>query len=120
MKWLTGSPTMKIAIPTKSDKGLEDIVSDVFGRAKTFTILEICDGSVVNVEVVDNTAFGYKHGAGPIAVKMLADKNVNAVAARELGVGASTLLEMNKIEKIKLKANITLQEVVPNILKELS
>ena len=51
---------MKIAIPTKSNKGLEDIVSDVFGKAKTFTILEVCDGSVINVETVDNPADALK------------------------------------------------------------
>ena len=110
---------MKIAIPTKSDKGLEDIVSDVFGKAKTFTILEVYDGSVINVETVDNPASGYAHGAGPIAVKMLTEKNVEAVAAKELGVGASTLLEMNKIKKLKVKAGIPVKETVPGIIKEL-
>ena len=110
---------MKIAIPTKSDKGLEDTVSDVFGKAKTYTILEVCDGSVIKVETIDNPASGYKHGAGPIAVKMLADKNVEAVAVKELGVGASTLLEMNKIRKLKVKAGISVKKAVPSIIKEL-
>ena len=110
---------MKIAIPTKSNKGLEDIVSDVFGKAKTFTILEVCDGSVINVETVDNPASGYKHGSGPIAIKMLTEKNVKAIAARELGIGASTLLEMNKIRKLKVKAGISVKEAVPNIIEEL-
>jgi predicted Fe-Mo cluster-binding NifX family protein len=110
---------MKVAIPTKSDKGLEDIVSDFFGKAKTYTILEVSDGSVINVETIDNPASDYKHGSGPIAVKMLSEKNIKAVAARELGVGASTLLEMNKIRKIKIKAGIPVKEAVPSIIKEL-
>ena len=110
---------MKIAIPTKRDKGLEDIVSNVFGKAKTYTILEVCDGSVINVETLDNPASDYKHGSGPIAIKMLAEKNVKAVAARELGVGASTLLEMNKIKKIKIKSGIPVKKAVPSIIEEL-
>ena len=110
---------MKIAIPTKGDKGLEDLVSDVFGRAKTFTILDIQSGSIANVEVVKNPAANYKHGAGPIVVKMLTEMNVTAVAARELGVGASTLLEMNKIKRIEVKANIPVKEALENILKEI-
>ena len=110
---------MKIAIPTKSDKGLEDIVSDVFGKAKTFTILEVCDGSVINVETVDNPASGYKHGSGPIVVKMLTEKNVKVVAAREFGIGASTLLEMNKIRKLKVKAGILVKKAVPNIIEKI-
>ena len=111
---------MKIAIPTKGDKGLEDLVSDVFGRAKTFTILDIQSGSIADVEVVENPAANYKHGAGPIVVKMLTEMNVTAVAARELGVGASTLLEMNKIKNIEVEAHIPVKEALQNILKELN
>ena len=111
---------MKIAIPTKGDKGLEDLVSDVFGRAKTFTILDIQSGSIAKVEVVRNPAANYKHGAGPIVVKMLTEMNVTIVAAGELGVGPSTLLEMNKIKRIEVKANIPVEEAFQNILKEMN
>jgi predicted Fe-Mo cluster-binding NifX family protein len=36
---------LRIAIPTKRQGGLEDVVSDVFGRANTFTILEVEKGN---------------------------------------------------------------------------
>jgi len=111
---------MKIAIPTKGDKGLEDSVSDVFGRSERFTILEIADGSIVNVEVVENPAASYKHGAGPIVVKMLSDMGVTAVAAREFGLGVSTLLEQNQIKKFNGEANTTGKEAVQKVLRELS
>ena len=111
--------TVRIALPTRGDKGLEDVVSDVFGRARTFTILDILKDSVINVEVIQNPAAGYKHGAGPIAVKKLAEMNVGFVAAKELGVGASTLLEMNKIRQIVVKANIPVKQAIQNKLKEL-
>lgn len=111
---------MKLAVPTKGDEGLEDTVSDVFGKAQTFTILEIANGSVVNVEVVRNPAASYKHGSGPIAVKMLADMKVDAAAAREFGIGASSLLDMNKIRKLTVKPNTTVKEAVQKILEELS
>jgi len=109
---------MKIAIPTRGEKGLEDSVSDVFGRAETFTILEIVDGSIVNVEVAKNPAASYKHGAGPLVVKMLTEKDVTVVAARELGLGASTLLEQNNIKAVKVKAGISVREALQDILKE--
>jgi predicted Fe-Mo cluster-binding NifX family protein len=63
-------------------------------------LFEIKDGLIVSVEVVENPAASYKHGAGPIVVKILAEKGVTAVAARELGLGASTLLEQNNIKNI--------------------
>ena len=108
---------MKLAVPTKEDKGLDDSVSDVFGRAETFTILEITNSPIVNVEVIRNPAVSYKHGSGPIVAKMLTDMKVKAVAAKEFGLGASTLLEQNK--KLKIKAKIPVKEAVQNIIKEL-
>ena len=111
---------VKIVIPTKGDKGLEDSVSDVFGRSEKFTILEVADGSIVNVEVVENPAASYKHGAGPIVVKMLTDMGVTAAAAREFGMGVSTLLEQNGIKKFNVKAGIPVKKAVQKILEELS
>ena len=110
---------IKLVIPTNGNKGLEDTVSDVFGRAETFTIIEVCEGSICNVDIVKNPAASYKHGAGPIVVKMLADLGVEAVAAREFGIGASTLLDQNKIRKLKVKSGIPVREAVKTILKEL-
>ncbi len=110
---------MRIAIPTKGDKGIEDVVSDVFGRSESFTIIDIIDGSIHSVEVVKNPAASYKHGAGPIVVKMLADMEVTAVTAREFGLGASTLLDQNNIKKCKVKADIPVKEAIKTVLKEL-
>lgn len=109
---------MKLAIPTKGDKGMEDSVSDVFGRSEIFTIIDISNGSIGNVQVVKNPATSYKHGAGPIVVKMLADMGVTVVAAREFGLGASTLLEQNNIRRIKVKADTPVTEAVKTVLKE--
>jgi predicted Fe-Mo cluster-binding NifX family protein len=37
---------LKIAVPTKAYAGLEDVVSEVFGKAKTFTIVEVENGQI--------------------------------------------------------------------------
>jgi len=110
---------LRIAIPTKGDKGIEDVVSDVFGRSETFTIIDISDGSIHNVKVVKNPAASYKHGAGPIVTKMLADMEVTAVAAREFGLGASTLLDQNNIKKFEVKADTPVREAIKTVLKGL-
>ena len=110
---------LRVAVPTKGDKGLEDFVSEVFGRSEKFTILEIIDGSVVNVEVVENPAGGYEHGAGPIVVKMLKDMGVTAVAAREFGPGVTVLLEQSKIKMFKVEAGMQVGEIAEKVIKEL-
>jgi len=66
---------------------------------------------------VKSPAAEYKHGAGPIVIKMLTEMGVTAVAAREFGVGASTLLEQNDIKRYRVKTNTPVREVVETVLE---
>jgi predicted Fe-Mo cluster-binding NifX family protein len=91
---------------------LQDIVSEVFGKAKTFTIVDVEDGEVKNVQVVDNPASSYDYGSGPVAVKTLADLKVNLVVAAELGPGASGLLEHHNIRKTSVKPNTKVADII--------
>lgn len=109
---------MKIAVPTKG-KDIEGVVSDVFGRAERFTVVQIRNGSIVSAEVVDNPATSYKHGAGPIVVKMLVDRGVTAVAGKEFGVGVSTLLDQNNIKRCNVEAGTPVREAVTTVLRKL-
>ena len=106
---------VRIAIPTKGRGGLEDAVSEVFGRSKTFTLIGIEAGVVKNVKVVENPAVSYKHGAGPIVVKMLVDSGVNVVLSGELGPGASALLEQYNIKMIKVKPSVSVSDTVREV-----
>jgi predicted Fe-Mo cluster-binding NifX family protein len=106
----------KIAIPTTGGKGIEDSVSNVFGRANTFTIIDIEDKEVEKVEVIQNEAESYKHGAGPIVVKTLADLGVNLVIAGEFGPGVSTLLDHFNIAKVEVKPSTPVAEAIKNVL----
>jgi predicted Fe-Mo cluster-binding NifX family protein len=108
---------LKIAFPTKTHAGLEDVVSEVFGKAKTFTIVDIEDGEVKDLQVIDNPAASYEYGAGPVAVKTLADLKVDLVAATEFGPGASTLLAQHNIKKISVKPDT---KVVDSIKENLA
>jgi len=106
---------LKIAIPTKGKGGLEDFVSDVFGRAANYTVIDVKDNKIGNVKVLENPAISYEHGAGPIVVKMLIEHGVNMVIAKEIGPGVSTLFEHHKIEKVTVNAGISVKEAVKKI-----
>lgn len=110
---------LRIAVPTKTRAGLEDVVSEVFGKAKTFTIVDVEDGEVKNVQVIDNPAASYEYGAGPVTVKMLADLNVDLVVTAELGPGALTLLEQNNIKKASVKPNTKVADSIKEALSKL-
>lgn len=109
----------RIAVPTKKHKGLEDVVSEVFGKAKTFTIVDVEDDEVKNVQVIDNPAASYEYGSGPVAVKTLADLKVNLVMAGELGPGASNLLEHYKIRQLSVRSNTKVADSIKEALSEL-
>ena len=103
---------LRIAIATNEKKGLGDVVSKVFGRAKTFTIVDTENENITGVKILENSAVSYHHGAGPIAVKMLIDENVNIVLANELGFGAAELLKQHNIKHTSVKPNTKVGEAL--------
>ena len=108
---------LRIAVATNEKNGLGDVVSNVFGRARTFTIVDAEDEKITGVSVVENSAVSYHHGAGPIAVKMLVDEGVEVVLANELGIGASELLKQHNITIIPVKAGTNVGDATKKALR---
>ena len=108
---------LRIAVATNEKNGLEDVVSNVFGRAKTFTIINAEDEKITDVTILENSAASYHHGAGPIAVKTLVDEGVEVVLANELGIGASELLKQHNITIIPVKPGTNVAEAAKEALR---
>jgi predicted Fe-Mo cluster-binding NifX family protein len=109
---------LRIAVATNEKNGLEDVVSNVFGRAKTFTIVDAEDEKITGVTILENSAVAYHHGAGPIAVKMLVDEGVEVVLANELGIGASELLKQHNITIIPVKPGTNVRDAAKKALRK--
>ena len=109
----------RIAVATNGSDGLNDEVSDVFGRAKTFTIVDTEDESIMSTRTLENSAASFHHGAGPIAVKMLVDEGVNVVLANELGFGASELLKQHNIDFMHTKPCTKVEIAIKQALQKL-
>lgn len=108
---------LKVAVAAKGLKGLGDEVSDVFGRARAFTIVTVEDSKIKGAKVVDNPAASYEYGAGPIVTKMLAEMKVEIVIAGEFGMGASVLLKDKNIRAVKVKAGTNVCRAVDGVIK---
>jgi predicted Fe-Mo cluster-binding NifX family protein len=106
----------RIAVATDGKNGLDDTVSNVFGRARTFTIVEAEDEKIIGLIVLENPALSYSHGAGPIAIKTLIDDGVEVVLANELGVGASEILKQHNIIYIQAKPGTNVGEAIKKAL----
>ena len=108
---------LRIAVATNQKNGLEDVVSDVFGRAKTFTIVDADGNNIIGVNILENSAVSYHHGAGPIAVKMLIDEGVEVVLANELGFGASELLKQHNVKLIQVKPGTNVEDAAKKAIQ---
>lgn len=82
-----------VAVTTAGEKKLEDTVSQEFGHSKTFTIIEIEEGNIKKVRVIENPAVSISHGRGPLIAKALAEMKVQMVISGEIGPGASAMLK---------------------------
>lgn len=108
---------LRIAFPTEGNGGLDETVSEVFGRARTLTLGDVEDGRVLGVEVVENPAASLAHGSGPFVVKLLADRNVDLVMALEFGPGASSLIEHYGMRMIKVEKNKIISKLIAELNK---
>ena len=82
---------MKIAFPTGRG-GLDDIVVSVFGRAPTFTIVNVENKEIVDTKIINNTASQYARGAGIQTASLLSNEGVSVVIAPAIGPNSYGIL----------------------------
>ncbi len=108
----------RIAFATNKG-GLEDNIADRFGRAPTFTIVDIDDeGRILSVRVVENPGAKAGSGAGIRAVQKLVDLGVEIVVGPSPGPNAYMALQQAGIKIFSLPG-LTVKEAFERVLKEL-
>jgi len=88
-----GEERMKIGIPTLGDRGLEEKVSEHFGRAPTFTVVDM---STNEVKVLANR--GEHFGGFKVAPEILSEEGIEVVLCSGLGPRAINMFEQFGIE----------------------
>ena len=110
---------MKIAVPSKGEKGLRDRVADTFSRAPAFTIVTIQDDEISDVKVVKNKAAEMSQGAGPVAARTLKENQVDVIISGDIGPGSTNILETIEIHVEKAEPGAKVKQVVENWVKRL-
>ncbi|MDZ4179752.1 MAG: NifB/NifX family molybdenum-iron cluster-binding protein [Coriobacteriia bacterium] len=87
------SERMLLAVPSMGQGGLEAERSAHFGHCDCFTLIEIADGAVAEVRVVDNPP--HEEGGCLRPVNLLASHGVNAIIVA--GMGARPLAGFNQV-----------------------
>jgi predicted Fe-Mo cluster-binding NifX family protein len=85
--------TLRVAIPSESPGGLTARRSGHFGRCECFTMVDIVDGRVGDVEVLTNAP--HTEGGCMAPVLVLAEHNVDAIVVD--GIGGRPLMGFNQV-----------------------
>lgn len=75
--------TMKLAVPTLGEAGLESERSGHFGHCDCFTIVDIVDGEVTGTSALRNN---HDEGGCLAPVALLAENGVDAIVAAGMGM----------------------------------
>jgi predicted Fe-Mo cluster-binding NifX family protein len=91
---MTESPTrVRVAIPSESPGGLDAARSGHFGRCACFTIVDVVDGRVAELEVLHNAP--HTEGGCMAPVLALAEHNVDAIVVD--GIGGRPLMGFQQV-----------------------
>ena len=105
-----------IVVATTASGGLKDVVIPQFGRARTFTFVEISNGEIVSVEVLQNPAFEMPSGAGVRAAQLVIDKGAKVVITGNVGMKAMDVLKKAGI-KIYDGAGLTVEDAIRKFIR---
>ena len=111
---------VRIAFPTGEKGGLDDQIYERFGRAPTFTIVDVdpSTGRVVSVEVVRNPGHEAGSGAGVKAAQVLGDNRVQIVAGPSPGPNAFAALQYFGIKVVTL-TGLRVRDALKRVLEEI-
>jgi predicted Fe-Mo cluster-binding NifX family protein len=90
---MTDTKTTRIAVPSELPGGLDAPRSGHFGRAACFTVVDVVDGRVAAVGVLENAP--HVEGGCMSPVLALAENNVNAIVVD--GIGGRPLMGFNQV-----------------------
>ena len=88
----TGKRT-RIAVPSESPGGLDARRSGHFGRCECFTMVDVVDGQIGEVEILPNAP--HVEGGCMAPVLVLAEHNVDAIVVD--GIGGRPLMGFNQV-----------------------
>lgn len=75
--------TMRLAVPTNGEGGLEGERSEHFGHCDCFTLVDIEDGKIAGVSILQNLA--HEEGGCLRPVGLLSEAGVTAIVAAGMG-----------------------------------
>jgi len=101
----------RIAIPANNEGGLDGQRSGHFGHCDVFTLVDVKDGQITNVEILPNQE--HSQGGCLVPVNLLAKEKVNSIVVG--GIGMRPLMGFNQVG-IDVYYNATHAEIKPVVV----
>ena len=106
----------KVGIASQGPGGLDDMVSPIFGRCPSFTIVEIEGKDIKNVKVVPNQFVSAPRGVGIAVVQMLASEGVKFILAGRFGPWASSTSSQFGIQMVMVPPGVRIRDAINQYL----
>lgn len=104
---------IKVAVPSMSPGGMEAKRSGHFGRCDVFTLVDIEDGKILDVKVINNVE--HSEGGCLVPVNLLANQKVNAIVVS--GMGMRPLLGFREAcIEVLIGCGVTVKEAIEGYL----
>ena len=101
---------LRVAIPSRDEKGLESSIEDHFGRSNYFTIVDVVNGEIVRVIVLVNPFKEHRYGDIP---QFLKSHGVDVVLAKRMGLRAQDFFK-----KLGIKVELGFEGLVSEVVRE--
>jgi predicted Fe-Mo cluster-binding NifX family protein len=105
---------IRIAVPTEGVGGIDAPRSGHFGRAGSFTLVDVEDGAMVSSGTILNPP--HEHGGCGLIVGTLADLGVGAVIVAGMGGGPRSAMASRGIDALHDVASLTPRQSVESYL----
>jgi predicted Fe-Mo cluster-binding NifX family protein len=109
---------IRIAVASKGLSGLDDIVSQVFGRSSAFTIVDVKEGMLKEIRVEENPSANATYGAGPLTCMRLKNLGVNVAIGANFGPTVSAILKEAGIEAVTITPGTRVRDAIQQYLKK--
>lgn len=104
----------RIVIATQGPRGLDDMVSPMFARAPFFTLVDVEDGEIKNVETMENRFGMMPGGAGMAAAEYMRELNADIVVAGSFGPNSINVLQGMGVKTVTMPPT-QVKEVLKNL-----
>jgi len=107
-----------IAVVTSGTEGLDDVLPEFCGQAPYVTLVEVIDDKVRVKEVIKNPSQDFSYGKGPILVKELKERGVDALICPEMGYSVKKLLMEQGISFFLIDKGTKVRDAVDIFLRK--